>query len=55
MHCSICVHLSCSGSFDYNNDNGGMSFKAWNKGWEKYEMIKDFAKWGKWSFFFFFF
>jgi len=50
MQRSICVHFSRSGSFDYNNDNGGTSFKAWNKGWEKYDMIKDFAKWGEWSF-----
>jgi hypothetical protein len=44
------VLLTLSGSFDYNDDNRGTSFKAWNKDWKKHEMIKDFAKWGKWSF-----
>jgi len=50
MHCSNCARFSLSGSFDYNGDNEGTPFKAWNKDWKRYDMIKDFAKWGEWSF-----
>ncbi len=38
--------LTISNSFDYNDQNGGMSFKARHKNWRQYKMLEDFSKWG---------
>jgi hypothetical protein len=39
-----------SNSFDYNDANGGTSFKACHKEWRQYQMMDDFSKWGVQSF-----
>ncbi|KAF8486612.1 hypothetical protein F5888DRAFT_1640084 [Russula emetica] len=36
--------------FDYNEQNGGISFKLCHKNWRQYEMVDDFSKWGTDSF-----
>jgi hypothetical protein len=42
--------LTISNSFDYNDKNGGTSFKACHKNWRQYRMVEDFSKWGAQSF-----
>jgi hypothetical protein len=37
-------------SFDYNDKNGGTSFKARHPNWRHNEIMDDFAKWGAESF-----
>ena len=37
-------------SFDYNDNNGGTSFKARHKNWGQYEIMDDFRTWGAESF-----
>ena len=49
---SIHVYFSqkISNSFDYNDANGGPSFKARHKDWRQYQIMEDFSKWGAESF-----
>jgi hypothetical protein len=42
--------LTLSNSFDYNDKNGGTSFKARHPNWRQNKMMEDFAKWGAESF-----
>jgi len=41
--------LTASNRFDYNDMNGGTSFKD-RYDWKQYQMMKDFSKWGAESF-----
>jgi len=38
--------LTISSSFDYNDKNGGTSFKDRHPNWQQYQMLEDFSKWG---------
>jgi hypothetical protein len=38
--------LTISSSFDYNDKNGGTSFKGRHQNWGQYQMLADFSKWG---------
>jgi hypothetical protein len=42
--------LTISNSFDYNDKNGGTSFKASHKNWRESQLVDDFTKWGAESF-----
>jgi len=42
--------LTISNSFDYNDKNGGTSFRACHRNWRQHEIIIDFQKWGAKSF-----
>jgi hypothetical protein len=44
------MHLSQSNSFDYNENNGGTSFKARHPDWRQDPMMNDLLKWGAESF-----
>lgn len=37
-------------SFDFNDENGGTSFRNRHSGWENCDVIDDFSKWGAESF-----
>jgi len=45
-----CTLLTVSNSFDFNEDNGGISFRDRHDGWGQYNVVKDFTKWGVESF-----
>jgi hypothetical protein len=42
--------LTILNSFDYNDKNGGTSFKARHRNWRQHEIMDDFIKWGAESF-----
>jgi hypothetical protein len=44
------MFLTVRDSFDYNEQNGGISFKTCHKDWRQYQMVQDFLKWGIESF-----
>jgi hypothetical protein len=44
------TRLTVLNSFDYNDQNGGTSFKARHPNWRRAEIMDDFAKWGAESF-----
>ena len=46
----IFTHISQLNSFDYNEKNGGTSFKACHPDWRQDLLMDDFMKWGAESF-----
>ena len=44
------MRLTLSNRFDYNDKNGGTSFKDRHPDWRRSEIMDDFAKWGAESF-----